>query len=90
MADHGAKAMLYDALAESAKALANGRRAELVDVLAQAVTQRLTIIIGPIARVVAKRAARQTGDRIEFLQLLAAHIDSAPERTRFLSEAGAA
>lgn len=35
MADHRAKAVLFDALAESAKALANGRRAELVDVLAQ-------------------------------------------------------
>jgi rhodanese-related sulfurtransferase/predicted transcriptional regulator len=35
MADHQAKAMLFDALAESAKALGNGRRAELVDVLAQ-------------------------------------------------------
>ena len=35
MGDHGAKAALYDALAESAKALANGRRAELVEVLAQ-------------------------------------------------------
>jgi rhodanese-related sulfurtransferase len=35
MADTGAKAALYDALAESAKALGNGRRAELVDVLAQ-------------------------------------------------------
>jgi rhodanese-related sulfurtransferase len=35
MSDHGAKAALYDALADSAKALANGRRAELVDVLAQ-------------------------------------------------------
>ena len=56
---------------------------------ADSVTQRLTIIIGPIARIVAKRAARQTGDRTEFLQLLAAHIDSAPERTRFLTEAGA-
>jgi rhodanese-related sulfurtransferase len=33
--DHRAKAALFDALAESAKALANGRRAELVDVLAQ-------------------------------------------------------
>jgi rhodanese-related sulfurtransferase/predicted transcriptional regulator len=33
--DHAAKAALFDALAESAKALANGRRAELVDVLAQ-------------------------------------------------------
>ena len=35
MSDRGAKAALYDALAESAKALANGRRAELVDVLVQ-------------------------------------------------------
>lgn len=35
MTGTGAKAALYDALAESAKALANGRRAELVDVLAQ-------------------------------------------------------
>jgi rhodanese-related sulfurtransferase len=35
MADHGAKAALYDTLAEAAKALSNGRRAELVDVLAQ-------------------------------------------------------
>lgn len=35
MSDHGAKVALYDALADSAKALANGRRAELVDVLAQ-------------------------------------------------------
>lgn len=35
MSDHRSKAALYDALAESAKALANGRRAELVDVLVQ-------------------------------------------------------
>lgn len=35
MADHDAKAALYDALADAAKALANGRRAELIDVLAQ-------------------------------------------------------
>ena len=33
--DHRAKSALYDTLAEAAKALANGRRAELVDVLAQ-------------------------------------------------------
>jgi rhodanese-related sulfurtransferase/DNA-binding MarR family transcriptional regulator len=35
MPGHDAKAVLYDALTETAKALANGRRAELVDVLAQ-------------------------------------------------------
>ncbi len=57
---------------------------------AEAMTQRLTVIIGPIARVVAKRAARQTTDRTEFLQLLAAQIESAPQRIRFLTDAGAA
>jgi rhodanese-related sulfurtransferase/predicted transcriptional regulator len=35
MADHRAKAVLYDTLVEAARALGNGRRAELVDVLAQ-------------------------------------------------------
>jgi rhodanese-related sulfurtransferase len=35
MADHKAKAALFEALAEAAKALGSGRRAELVDVLAQ-------------------------------------------------------
>ena len=35
MGRHEAKAALFDALAESAKALSSGRRAELVDVLAQ-------------------------------------------------------
>ncbi|MET9273613.1 metalloregulator ArsR/SmtB family transcription factor [Kribbella sp. NPDC003557] len=35
MADHAAKAVLFEALTDGAKALANGRRAELIDVLAQ-------------------------------------------------------
>lgn len=35
MGQHAAKAALYDALSEAAKALGSGRRAELVDVLAQ-------------------------------------------------------
>jgi DNA-binding transcriptional ArsR family regulator len=35
MADHAAKATRYDALADAAKALSNGRRAELIDVLTQ-------------------------------------------------------
>ncbi len=35
MGNHKAKAALFDALADSAKALASGRRAELVDILAQ-------------------------------------------------------
>ena len=35
MVDRAAKSALYDALAEAAKALGSGRRAELVDILAQ-------------------------------------------------------
>jgi hypothetical protein len=38
---------------------------------------------------VAKRAARQTNDRADLLQLLAGHIESAPERERFLADAAA-
>jgi len=35
MGDHAAKAALYDSLAEAAKAMSSGRRAELIDILAQ-------------------------------------------------------
>ena len=56
---------------------------------ADAAAERLVAIIGPIGRVVVKRAMKQTGDRQVFLQLLAAHIDNAGERTRFLEDAGA-
>jgi tRNA A-37 threonylcarbamoyl transferase component Bud32 len=58
------------------------------DAFVENMAQRLTVMIGPIARVIAKRAARQTRDKGEFLQLLAGHIESVPERTRFLSENG--
>jgi hypothetical protein len=57
------------------------------EAFADRVALRLTRFIGPIARVVAKRAARQTSERGEFLQLLAAQIESAAERNRFLAEA---
>ncbi|MGV7210373.1 serine/threonine-protein kinase [Oxalobacteraceae bacterium A2-2] len=51
---------------------------------------KLLPLIGPIAKVVAKRAARQTNDRGDFLRLVAEHIESVPERTRFLTELGGA
>ena len=57
---------------------------------ADATTARLTALIGPIARVVAARAMKQTADKIEFIQLLASHIDSPGERARFIAEAGGA
>jgi serine/threonine-protein kinase len=58
------------------------------DAWADAMAQRLTQRIGPIARVVAKRAAAQTRDKTEFLLLLAQHIESAQERARFLADTG--
>lgn len=54
---------------------------------ADAVTQKLIARIGPIGRVVAKRALQQTADRLAFLQLLASHIAHPDERARFLAEA---
>jgi serine/threonine protein kinase len=54
---------------------------------ADATATRLVVLIGPIARIVAKRAMKQTGDRTEFLQLLASHIDNPDQRARFLRDA---
>lgn len=56
---------------------------------AESATTLLVTLIGPIARVVCKRALKQTADRQEFLQLLASHIEHAGERARFLDAAGA-
>jgi serine/threonine protein kinase len=58
------------------------------DAWVDAIALRLTVFIGPIARVVARRAGRQTVDKAEFLQLVASHIESPAERARFLAEAG--
>jgi serine/threonine-protein kinase len=56
---------------------------------ADATADKLVAIIGPIGRVVVKRAMKQTSDKQVFLQLLAGHIDNPGERTRFLADAGA-
>jgi hypothetical protein len=56
---------------------------------ADATADKLVAIIGPIGRVVVKRAMKQTGDKQAFLQLLAGHIDNPGDRTRFLADAGA-
>jgi len=54
---------------------------------AEATAHKLVAIIGPIGRVLVKRAMKQTGDRQAFLQLLASHIDNPGERARFLADA---
>jgi len=58
------------------------------EAFAQAAATQLTVFIGPIARVVAKRAMRQTQDKAEFLRLMSEQIATLPERSRFLAEAG--
>jgi len=58
------------------------------DAFVDATAQTLTAIIGPIARVVARRASRETTDRNDFLRLVAAHIDPPSERARFLAANG--
>ena len=61
-------------------------------VLAQAVLdgaeQKLTAYIGPIAKMICKRSARQTGNEHEFYRILAANIPNESERIRFLREFG--
>jgi len=48
----------------------------------------LATFLGPIARVVAKKAAGRTRDRTEFLQMLAGELATEDERQRFLRAAG--
>ena len=57
------------------------------DAYADATAGKLVALIGPIGRVVVKRAMKQTSDKQAFLQLLAGHIDNPGERTRFLADA---
>lgn len=54
---------------------------------ADAMAVQLVALIGPIGRIVAKRALQQTDDKAAFLALLASHIDDPGERTRFLQQA---
>ena len=50
-------------------------------------TSRLAVYLGPIAKVVARKAAQKAHDSDEFLQLVAEHIGT-QERDAFLREAG--
>ena len=50
-------------------------------------TQRLLVYLGPIGRVVAKKAAEQARSQQEFVQLVADHIGT-QDRGTFLREVG--
>ena len=52
-------------------------------------TRRLTTYLGPIAKVVAKRAATQATNRRHFHMLLAEQLTDPRERARFLHDVGA-
>ena len=51
----------------------------------QRTTARLAVYLGPIARVVARKAAQQAKDCDEFVRLVAEHIGT-QERDTFLRE----
>jgi len=59
----------------------------LEDDFVQTTTQRLTVYLGPIARVVARKAAERAANQEEFVQLVAGHIGT-QDRAAFLREVG--
>jgi len=76
-------------LAPKAQPQATGLTVQLTPDAVEEATRRLTHYIGPIAKVVAKRAATQATSRRHFHQLLAEKLTDPKERARFLHEVGA-
>jgi hypothetical protein len=69
---------------ESAGALPQ-HAGDLDERIVQIVQEQLALIIGPMARVLVKRAMRKSGSLDQLYQLLAEEIPTAQERQRFLS-----
>jgi serine/threonine-protein kinase len=80
----------------SSASLASGARTQktepgatalpLEPALLDAAERKLTVYIGPIAKVVVKRAARQTTSKAEFFRLLSDSLASEQERLRFMQD----
>lgn len=68
---------------------ATGIGAQLTPEAIEQATRRLANYLGPIAKVVAKKAAAQAGSRHDFHLLLAEKLTDPGERARFLHEVGA-
>jgi serine/threonine-protein kinase len=77
-------------MAPKAQPQATGLTVQLTPDAIEEATRRLTHYIGPIAKVVAKRAATQATSRHHFHMLLAEKLTDPKERARFLQEVGAA
>jgi serine/threonine-protein kinase len=54
--------------------------------LMEAAQQKLAVYVGPIAKVLAKRASKMTGSVDEFYRLLADNLPDPQDRARFLKE----
>ncbi len=54
--------------------------------LMDAAQQKLAVYVGPIAKILAKRASKMTGNADEFYRLLAENLPDPQDRARFLSE----
>lgn len=54
--------------------------------LMEAAQQKLAVYVGPIARILAKRASKMTGNADEFYRLLADNLPDPQDRERFLRE----
>jgi serine/threonine-protein kinase len=77
------------ATAAPERAPATGMTVQLTPAAIEEGTRKLTAYVGPIAKVVAKRASSQASSRRHFHQLLAESIADPRERARFLKEVGA-
>jgi serine/threonine protein kinase len=56
--------------------------------LMEAAQMKLAVYIGPIAKVLARRASKMTGNADEFYRLLAENLPDPQERARFLKDVG--
>jgi serine/threonine-protein kinase len=52
----------------------------------EAAQQKLAVYVGPIARILVKRASKMTGNADEFYRLLAENLPDAQDRARFLRD----
>jgi serine/threonine-protein kinase len=68
---------------------ATGMTVQLTPTAIEDGARKLTAYVGPIAKVVAKRASSQASSRRHFFQLLAESIADPKDRARFLKEVGA-
>jgi eukaryotic-like serine/threonine-protein kinase len=79
-----------EATSAQERAPATGLTVQLTPAAIEEATRKLSAYMGPIAKVVAKRAATQASSRNHFHQLLAESITDPKERARFLKDVGAA